>query len=55
MPRFLGADGWRDVLGPVVARHTKPDIIWFSWVDAVNPIAVIRAEPEGAGYFHGYC
>jgi hypothetical protein len=46
------ADGWRDVLDPVIARYARRDILRFFRADAAYAIPVIYARLEEAGYFY---
>lgn len=46
------ADGWKDVLDPVVARYTKRDILRFFRADAAYAIPAIYARLEEAGFFY---
>jgi hypothetical protein len=46
------ADGWRDVLAPVIARYAKRDIMCFFRADAAYAIPAIYAGLEEAGYFY---
>jgi hypothetical protein len=43
------ADGWRDVLDPVIARYAKRDIKRFFRADAAYAIPAICARLEEAG------
>ena len=45
------ADGWQDVLDPVIARYAKRDIMRFFRADAAYAIPAIYARLEDAGYF----
>ncbi|MCA1776776.1 MAG: IS1380 family transposase, partial [Loktanella sp.] len=45
------ADGWQDVLDPVIARYAKRDIMRFFRADAAYAIPAIYARLEEAGYF----
>ena len=44
------ADGWRDVLDPVIVRYAKRDIMRFFRADAAYAIAAIYERLEEAGY-----
>ena len=46
------ADGWQDVLDPVIARYAKRDIMRFFRADAAYAIPAIYARLEDAGYFY---
>jgi hypothetical protein len=46
------ADGWRDVLDPVIARYARRDILRFFRADAAYAIPPIYARLEEAGYFY---
>lgn len=46
------ADGWRDVLDPVIARYAKRDIMRFFRADAAYAIPALYARLEEAGYFY---
>ncbi len=46
------ADGWRDVLDPVIARYAKRDIMRFFRADAAFASPAIYARLEDAGYFY---
>ena len=46
------ADGWRDVLDPVIARYAKRDLMRFFRADAAYAIPAIYARLEEAGYFY---
>jgi len=46
------ADGWLDVLDPVIARYAKRDIMRFFRADAAYAIPAIYARLEDAGYFY---
>jgi len=46
------ADGWKDVLDPVIARYAKRDILGFFRADAAYAIPAIYARLEEAGYFY---
>jgi hypothetical protein len=46
------ADGWRDVLDPVIARYAKRDILRFFRADAACAIPTIYARLEDTGYFY---
>ena len=46
------ADGWRDVLDPVIARYATRDILRFFRADAAYAIPAIYARLEEAGYFY---
>jgi hypothetical protein len=46
------ADGWRDVLDPVIARYAKRDILRFFRADAAYANPAIYARLEEAGYFY---
>jgi hypothetical protein len=46
------ADGWREVLDPVIARYAKRDIMRFFRADAAYAIPAIYARLEEAGYFY---
>ena len=46
------ADGWRDVLDPVIARYAKRDLMRFFRADAAYAIPVIYARLEETGYFY---
>lgn len=44
------ADGWRDILDPVIARYAKRDIIRLFRADAAYAIPALYARLEEAGY-----
>ncbi len=44
------ADGWRDVLDPVIARYAERDIMRFFRADAAYAMPAIYARLEEAGY-----
>jgi hypothetical protein len=46
------ADGWQDVLDPVIARYAKRDILRFFRADAAYASPAIYARLEDAGYFY---
>lgn len=46
------ADGWREVLDPVIARYAGRDLLRFFRADAANAIPAICQRLEEAGYFH---
>ena len=46
------ADGWRDVLDPVIARYARRDIMRFFRADAAFASPAIYARLEDAGYFY---
>ena len=46
------ADGWRDVLDPVIARHAERDIMRFFGADAAYAIPAIYERLEEAGYLY---
>jgi len=46
------ADGWKDVLDPVIARYAKRDIMRFFRADAAYAIPANYARLEEAGYFY---
>jgi hypothetical protein len=47
------ADGWRDVLDPVIARYAGRDLGGrFFWADAAYAIPAIYERLEEAGYFY---
>jgi hypothetical protein len=46
------ADGWRDVLDPVIARYAERDILRFFRADAAYASPAIYARLEEAGYFY---
>jgi hypothetical protein len=46
------ADGWRDVLDPVIARYAKRDLMRFFRADAAYAIPAIYARLEETGYFY---
>jgi hypothetical protein len=46
------ADGWRDVLDPVIARYAERDIMRFFRADAAYAIPAIYERLEEAGYFY---
>jgi hypothetical protein len=46
------ADGWRDVLDPVIARYAERDILRFFRADAAYAIPAIYARLEETGYFY---
>ena len=46
------ADGWQDVLDPVIARYATRDILRFFRADAAYAIPAIYARLEQAGYFY---
>jgi len=46
------ADGWRDVLDPVIARYAERDILRFFRADAAYAIPAIYERLEEAGYFY---
>ncbi len=50
---FHSADGWRDLLDPVIARYAGRDLGGrFFWADAAYAIPAICARLEEAGYFY---
>ena len=46
------ADGWQEVLDPVIARYADRDILRFFRADAAYAIPAIYARLEEAGYFY---
>ena len=46
------ADGWRDVLDPVIARYAKRDLMRFSALMPAYAIPAIYARLEEARYFY---
>ena len=46
------ADGWRDVLDPVIARYAERDIMRFFRADAAYAIPALYERLEDAGYFY---
>ena len=46
------ADGWRDVLDPVIARYAKRDILRFFRADAAYAMPALYDRLEEADYFH---
>lgn len=46
------ADGWKDVLDPVIARYAKRDIMRFFRADAAYAIPALYERLEEAGYFY---
>jgi len=46
------AEGWQDVLDPVIARYAKRDIMRFFRADAAYAIPALYARLEEAGYFY---
>ena len=46
------ADGWRDVLDPVIARYATRDIMRFFRADAAYAMPAIYERLEEAGYFY---
>jgi len=46
------ADGWQDVLDPVIARYATGDIMRFFRADAVHANTAIYARLEEACYFY---
>ena len=46
------ADGWRDVLDPVITRYAKRDIMRFFRADAAYAIPALYERLEEAGYFY---
>lgn len=46
------ADGWRDVLDPVIARYAEHNIMRFFRADAAYAIPAIYERLEEAGYFY---
>ena len=46
------ADGWQDVLDPVIARYAGRDILRFFRADAAYASPAIYARLEEAGYFY---
>jgi len=46
------ADGWREVLDPVIARYAKRDIMRFFRADAAYAIPAIYGRLEEAGYYY---
>ena len=46
------AEGWRDVLDPVIARYAERDIMRFFRADAAYAIPAIYERLEEAGYFY---
>ena len=45
------ADGWRDIVNPVIARHAARDILRFFRADAAYAIPALYARLEETGYF----
>ena len=46
------ADGWKDVLDPVIARYAERDITRFFRADAAYAIPALYDRLEEAGYFY---
>jgi hypothetical protein len=46
------ADGWRDVLDPVIARYAERDLLRFFRADAAYASPAIYVRLEEAGYFY---
>jgi hypothetical protein len=46
------ADGWQDVLDPVIARYAERDLMRFLRADAAFAIPAIYERLEEAGYFY---
>ena len=46
------ADGWRDVLAPVIARYAERDIMRFFRADAAHATPKLYERLEEAGYFY---
>jgi hypothetical protein len=46
------AEGWQDVLDPVIARYAERDIMRFFRADAAYAIPAIYERLEEAGYFY---
>ena len=46
------ADGWRDVLDPVIARYAERDLLRFFRADAAYAIPAIYLRLEETGYFY---
>jgi hypothetical protein len=46
------ADGWKEVLDPVIARYAERDIMRFFRADAAYAIPAIYLRLEEAGYFY---
>ena len=46
------ADGWRDVLDPVIARYAKRDLMRFFRADAAYASPALYERLEEAGYFY---
>ena len=46
------ADGWRDILDPVIARYSKRDILRFYRADAAYAMPAIYERLEEARYFY---
>ncbi|HHX81862.1 MAG TPA: IS1380 family transposase [Pseudomonadaceae bacterium] len=46
------ADGWREVLDPVIARYARRDLMRFFRADAAYAMPAIYARLEEAGYFY---
>jgi hypothetical protein len=46
------ADGWRDVLDPVIARYAERDIMRFFRADAAYAAPELYARLEEASYFY---
>jgi hypothetical protein len=46
------ADGWRDILDPVIARYSKRDILRFFRADAAKEMPVIYERLEEARYYY---
>ena len=46
------ADGWQDVLDPVIARYAERDIMRFFRADAAYAMPAIYERLEEAGYFY---
>ena len=46
------ADGWRDVLDPVIARYATRDLMRFFRADAAYAMPAIYERLEEAGYFY---
>ena len=45
------ADGWKDVLAPIIARYKKRDLIRFFRTDAAFAIPELYETLESEGYF----
>lgn len=46
------ADGWKDVLAPVIARYKERDLMRFFRADAAFAIPVLYEMLEAEGYFY---